>query len=144
MESGLSLQIENNFAAINPASEKMRAHLASCGAPGEATFLADLIVEELVTNTIKYGYDDDARHFIDVTVDFQEGRLSIEIRDDGHEFNPLLQESPDTTLSAEERQIGGLGIHLVREMTDDVRYERRGHENVVIATKTFPPNPSAC
>lgn len=136
--SKLDLQIENNFAAIAPASERMRAHLESLGAPAAAVFLADLVIEELVTNTIKYGYDDTNAHCVHVSVDFSDGTLTLEVRDDGHEFNPLSRESPDVTLPAEQRDIGGLGIHLVCQMSDDVRYERRDGWNVVIATKRFP------
>lgn len=135
--SQLVLQIDNNFAAIAPASERMRAHLEAIGAPPAAVFLADLVIEELVTNTIKYGYDDANAHCVHVSVDFSGNTLTIEVRDDGHEFNPLSRETPDVTLPAEQRDIGGLGIHLVCQMSDDVRYERRDGWNVVTATKTF-------
>lgn len=139
----LSLELANDFAALAPASARMREFLGACGAPGAAEFLADLVVEELVTNAIKYGYDDEAGHRVHVRVEFHGGRLCLEVRDDGREFNPLAQCAPDTTLAAEHRDIGGLGIHLVRQMTDEVRYERRGRENVVTAIKTFPAEPDA-
>lgn len=134
----ISLQIDNDFAALGPVSNQVREFLCGCDAPPAAEFLTDLVIEELVTNTIKYGYDDKAAHRIHVCIEFHDGRLCIEIRDNGHAFDPLAQEAPDLTLSAEERPIGGLGIHLVRQMTDDVRYERRGDENIVTATKQFP------
>lgn len=136
---GLTLDIGNDFAALRPASERLREFLAERGAPEVAAFLADLVLEELVTNTIKYGYDDTAPHCIHVDVDFADGRLSLAVRDDGHAFNPLELASPDTTLSAEHRNIGGLGIHLVRQMTDSLTYERRDGWNVVRAGKDFPP-----
>ncbi len=134
----LSLQVANDFAALGPVSAQVRDFLCACRAPDAACFLTDLVIEELVTNTIKYGYDDASAHQILVKVAFHEGHLCIEVRDNGHAFDPLAQEAPDFTLPADERPIGGLGIHLVRQMTDDVRYERRGGENVVIATKAFP------
>jgi anti-sigma regulatory factor (Ser/Thr protein kinase) len=135
--TSLSLEIANDFAALAPASARVREFLDGCAAPGAASFLADLVIEELVTNTIKYGYDDAGAHAIALRVAYDEGRLFIEVRDDGRAFNPLEQAAPDTTLPAEQRDIGGLGIHLVRQMTDSVVYERRGHENVVVATKRF-------
>ena len=52
-------------------------------------------------------------------------------------FNPLESKDPDTSLSAEERQIGGLGIFLVKKTMDEMRYERRGEENVLRITKLF-------
>jgi len=142
--AGLKLQIANDFAALGPASAEVRDYLCGCKAPDAACFLTDLVIEELVTNTIKYGYDDAAAHRICVKVTFADGRLSIEVRDNGHPFDPLAQEAPDLSLPADERPIGGLGIHLVRQMTDHVRYERQGNENVVTATKTFPTEASAC
>ncbi len=133
----LTLEIGNDFAALRPASERLREFLAECRAPEAAAFLADLVIEELVTNTIKYGYADRAPHCIHVGVDFTAERLAIEIRDDGQAFDPLALAAPDITLAAEERDIGGLGIHLVRQMTDSLTYERRGIWNVVRAEKTF-------
>ena len=140
----ITLQLANDFAALAPASVKVRSFLGSCRAPDAACFLADLVIEELVTNAIKYGFDDTEAHGISVEIKYHKNRLRIEVRDNGHAFNPLAQEAPDFTLAAEDRPIGGLGIHLVRQMTDDVCYERRGDENVVTATKTFPAEPPAC
>lgn len=133
----LALDLTNDFAALRPASARVSAYLAEAGAPDEALFLAQLVLEELVTNTIKYGYDDAAAHQIHVTVSFTDARLTLTLRDDGHPFDPTAQAAPDLTLPAEERGIGGLGLHLVRQMTDEVRYERRDGGNVVTATKTF-------
>jgi anti-sigma regulatory factor (Ser/Thr protein kinase) len=140
----LHLELVNDFAALGPASGQVRDFLCECRAPDAACFLADLVIEELVTNTIKYGYDQAGAHPIHVNVKFHDGHLCIEVRDKGHPFDPLAQEAPDLSLSADDRPIGGLGIHLVRQMTDDVRYERRGEENIVVATKAFPAEPSAC
>jgi anti-sigma regulatory factor (Ser/Thr protein kinase) len=134
---GLDLQIANNLGALCAGNERVREFLGKCAAPTEAAFLAELVIEELVTNTIKYGYDDDGEHVIRVSVRFEAGALTIEVRDDGHAFNPLEQANPDFSIPAEERPIGGLGLHLVRQMTDEVRYERQNGENVVVATKTF-------
>ncbi len=134
----LTLQVTNDFAALGPVSAQVRDFLCACHAPDAACFLTDLVIEELVTNTIKYGYDDGDTHDIHVSVNFHKGCLRIEVRDRGNAFDPLAQEAPDLTLPTDERPIGGLGIHLVRQMTDDVHYERRGEENVVVATKGFP------
>jgi len=61
--------------------------------------------------------------------------LILTISDNGPPFDPFARAAPDTTLSIEERQIGGLGIHLVRQMMDEVSYERREGRNVTILTK---------
>jgi serine/threonine-protein kinase RsbW len=134
----LSLHLANDFTALGPASDEVREFLCNCSAPDAATFFADLVIEELVTNTIKYGYDDAVSHAIHVDLEFDRGRLCIAVRDSGHPFDPLAQAPPDFSIPADERPIGGLGIHLVRQMSDEVRYERRENENVVTASKAFP------
>ncbi|MHC4589893.1 MAG: ATP-binding protein, partial [Planctomycetota bacterium] len=62
-------------------------------------------------------------------------RLVIEVLDDGRPFNPFSQESPDTTLPLEARRVGGLGIHLVQRVMDEVSYERRIDKNLVKLVK---------
>ncbi|HEY8899594.1 MAG TPA: ATP-binding protein [Chthoniobacterales bacterium] len=135
---GLTLEIGNDFSALRPASGALREFLTERGAPEAASFLADLVLEELVTNTIKYGYDDAGAHCIHVDVDFAAGRLGIAVRDDGRPFDPLDRPAPDVTLPADQRDIGGLGLHLVRQMTDSLTYERRDGWNIVRAEKDFP------
>ena len=96
-----------------------------------------MVFDELLNNVISYGYQDDAEHLIDVHVDVYPNYLSVVIKDDGVPFNPFTCEDPDTTLSIEERDIGGLGIHLVRNVMDEVSYERKVNQNVVTLLKRF-------
>ncbi len=63
--------------------------------------------------------------------------LIVSITDDGVPFNPLAETAPDTTLSIEDRQIGGLGIHIVVNMVDDISYQRTADKNVLTLTKSF-------
>ncbi len=92
----------------------------------------NLILEELLTNVILYGYQDHEQHLIYVTFTLNESGLNLEIEDDGIEFNPLERPEVDTTQLLEERSIGGLGIHFVRSLTRDIRYERRDALNFLI------------
>ena len=73
-------------------------------------------------------------HF-DIQVELDRERLSVTVEDEGLPFNPFARSAPDTTLSLEEREIGGLGIHLVRKMMDEVSYVRRTGRNVVNVVK---------
>ena len=61
----------------------------------------------------------------------------IEILDDGRPFNPFAQATPDTTLPLEARRVGGLGIHLVQKVMDEVSYERRIDKNLVKLVKSI-------
>lgn len=98
-------------------------------------FVLQIVVEELVTNVIDYGGVPAGQHAATVELSAQEGELVISIRDRGCEYNPLLREDPDTTLPAEQRPIGGLGVHFCKKLTDSQSYERAGDCNVLILRK---------
>lgn len=133
----LSLSFRNDFSELPALAESVTVFLESHEAPADAIFAANLAIEELVTNIIKYGYDDQEAHAIDIRLSLANNVLQIEIHDDGHEFNPFDQPEPDTTLPAEERNIGGLGIHFVRKMLDSCVYLRQNGANIVTVTKNL-------
>ena len=83
----------------------------------------DLVLDELLTNTISYGYADEAEHWITIRLSWQPDKLTVELEDDARPFNPLERATPDLNVPLEERSIGGLGIHLVRHMTDRAEYQ---------------------
>ena len=98
--------------------------------PPDLVYQVDLVLEELIVNTVSYGYDDDARHEIEVTLTSDADVFTVEIIDDGHAFNPLNDApEPDLDAGIEDRPIGGLGIHLMRVMMDDVHYRREKNKN---------------
>lgn len=94
-------------------------------------------LDELLKNTIAYGFAKRQAGSGEVTVEVERraDRVSVTLTDDGTPFDPFARVAPDTTLSVERRRIGGLGIHLVRKMMDEVSYERRGDRNVVVLAK---------
>jgi anti-sigma regulatory factor (Ser/Thr protein kinase) len=106
------------------------------GLPAAIRRGVSVALDELLANTIAYGGA--ARIVVDVRL--HPNRLSVMLIDDGKPFDPFGQEAPPaplpgTALPLEERSIGGEGIHLVRRLMDDVRYERRADRNVVVLTK---------
>lgn len=92
-------------------------------------------LDELLKNTIEYGFA--GRPGGEVTVEAELGpdRMKVTLTDDGAPFDPLDRVSPDTTLSVDTRRIGGLGIHLVRKMMDEVSYQRQADRNVLVLEK---------
>jgi anti-anti-sigma factor len=94
-------------------------------------------LDELLNNTIAYGFagrggGDGA---VSIEVELRSDRLCVTLTDNGKPFNPFETSAPDTALPVEERQIGGLGIHLARGLMDEVAYHRRADRNVVSLTK---------
>jgi anti-sigma regulatory factor (Ser/Thr protein kinase) len=90
----------------------------------------NLVVEELISNIISYGYDDDLKHDIILDFQFDKESISLEIIDDAKEFNPVDIADADTTSEISERKTGGMGIHLVKNLTDAFSYHREGTKNI--------------
>ncbi len=137
MAHALTLRIKNAFTEIPTVSETASNWLAERNAPPAADYLANLALEELITNCIKYGYDDALEHVIEIELKFSGGELVLTVVDDGHPFNPLEQPEPDTDLPVEDRPIGGLGIHLLRKMSDHMEYTRLENQNRLTLRKSF-------
>lgn len=90
-----------------------------------------LCLEEIFTNILRYAFQDDGRHRIDFRFRLGEETLEISIEDDGIPFNPLDNPRPDIHAALQDRQVGGLGIHLVRSMMDRVTYDRKDDKNIL-------------
>lgn len=111
------------------ASPDMPADEALC-------FKLRLSIEEAVENVVKYAYEGGIGWLeVGTTLDKDTLILTIELRDAGVPFNPLTREDPDITLSAEEREIGGLGIFLCKKMMDSLNYRYEDGNNILTMTK---------
>ncbi len=123
------IQFLNNFEALARATESALQFLAQAAASAGAVNAANLALEEMATNIIKYGYDDQATHEILLRLELVPGAIALTLEDDGHPFDPLRAPEPDIHLPLEEREPGGLGIHLIRKMAQRMAYERSGGRN---------------
>lgn len=101
------------------------------------TMNINLVLEEAVTNVIFYAFNDEKRHEIIILVSLENRVLKIEIIDDGLPFDPTNRPMPDVTLSAEDREIGGLGIYLIQQIMDTVKYSRIDNNNILTLTKNI-------
>lgn len=131
----LTLQVPGTIDAILPATVQAEAWLVEQQVSFEAMYLVSLAIEELVTNCIKYGYQDSNNHTIDFLLSVSEGTLRLDVIDDGSPFNPLEATRPDLSLPPEKRPIGGVGLHLLRELADEMNYERKDGTNRLRLTK---------
>jgi anti-sigma regulatory factor (Ser/Thr protein kinase) len=95
-----------------------------------------IVIEEIVTNIVKYGYAPGVPPGLaELTLDHKDGRVEIEIADDGLAFDPFDQPGPDLDASVEDRPVGRLGIHIVKALTDEALYARVDNRNVVRLTR---------
>lgn len=106
--------------------------------PPETRRSVSVALDELLTNTLAYGVAGRPDGEVSVEVELLKDRVCATVSDNGRPFNPLEVAAPDTKLSVEDRTIGGLGIHLIRQMMDEVVYERRDDHNVVSLAKLLP------
>ncbi|MDR0652945.1 MAG: ATP-binding protein [Synergistaceae bacterium] len=102
------------------------------GNGGDVTAL-ELIADEILANITNYSRAEEYPVTLEIGV--KNGVVSMTFIDSGIPFDPTAVSSPDTELSAGEREIGGLGIHMVRCMTDEISYERAGDKNVLTVKK---------
>jgi serine/threonine-protein kinase RsbW len=129
MEKTLTLRIANDPAELVRLAEQVGDFLAGHDAAPGTAYKVSLALEELVTNTVKYGYDDRNRHEIEVSLAWEPPHLVLRLEDDGHPFDPLAAPAPDMGAPLETRTVGGLGLHLVRQMADAFTYRRAGDRN---------------
>ena len=101
------------------------------------TMKMNLAIEEAVVNVMNYAYPSGVKGEVRIEAGVREGYVEFVISDDGTPFNPTEVEDADTTLSAEERQIGGLGIFLVKHIMDIVEYKYVDGQNVLTLRKNL-------
>jgi anti-sigma regulatory factor (Ser/Thr protein kinase) len=130
-----SVSLKNDLSEIELLATTIDSFCQQSGLSSKITHDTHLVLEEVVTNSISYGFDDDALHMIEVMLELNENELQIVVRDDGRPFNPLEAPPPDLSLPLEDREIGGLGIFLVRKFMDEVSYAREGSFNVLAMKK---------
>ena len=131
----IELSLVNDLRELAVAAERVDAFCAEHGLSPDVAFAVNVSVDELLTNTISYGFDDGGRHRIEMTVRMESSVLVVELADDAKPYDPTTAPHPDIAAPIEERPIGGLGVHFVRELMDGFRYRRSDGRNIVTLTK---------
>jgi sigma-B regulation protein RsbU (phosphoserine phosphatase) len=134
----LRIRLEPELSEIARLNSEFKTFADLHGLQATLVQRLSIAFDELINNIVSYGYRGaEDPEPIEVEMDLRHGHLVISVRDSGIPFNPFVQVSPDTTLSMEEREIGGLGIHMVKQLMDEVAYTRRGPHNVVTLKKSL-------
>lgn len=130
-----TLKLSNKISELETIRLTLDELVEKWSLPSALGMTLNLVLEEAFTNVVNYAFDDSHEHFIEVVFEKQDKTLSICLIDDGKYFDPTQNETPDLSLSAEERSIGGLGIYLMKSMMDKVDYKRKTAKNLLCMQK---------
>lgn len=135
----LLLVLKNDLSELARIADEIESHGNACGWPARWIMNLNLSLDELITNTVSYGYRDTDEHEIRVTLTERDGALVTVLEDDGVAFDPFTSApAPDLEADVEERRIGGLGVYFVKTLMDDVAYERFDNCNRITLIQRTP------
>lgn len=137
MSEALDLHLANDLVAMAGLAEAVERFGAAHRLPADIVNALQVVVDEIVTSAITHGYAPGVRGEIAVRLQHRTDSIEIEIEDDGVPFDPLQAPPPNLGLPAAERPIGGLGIHIVRDLMDKVSYARLDGRNLLKLVKNF-------
>ena len=132
-----SLTLPNDINTIPQLNEFIDAVCEELEIDMALAMSLNLAMEEAVVNVMDYAYPEGTEGEVDIEAIADEAQLHFTISDSGKPFDPTAKEEVDTTLSAEERPIGGLGIHLIRQLMDNISYERKDGKNILRLSKNI-------
>ena len=123
---------------IETVTDFVNEQLEALDCPMKAQVQIDIAIDELFGNIAHYAYNPEIGKAT-VRVEVIEDSLAVTITfiDNGVPYDPLAKADPDTTLSAEEREIGGLGIYMVKKSMDEITYEYRDGQNILAIKKNL-------
>ena len=130
-----SFKLKNIPSEQNTLCRNLAQFGNSLGLTKKFIFQPNIVLDKLFTNIITYGFTDDSDHWIEIAISHEDGILVIRIEDTGVPFDPGMIQSPAPVNTAEDCKVGGLGIHLINKLMDDVSYQRCGDKNIVILRK---------
>lgn len=135
MRPGFRMSVGADPGAVWKVKAAVERFAETHDVPADVRRSLKVALDELLANAFSHGMARRDDRSVTVEVALDGDRLTVTLTDDGPPFDPFGQAAPDTTLAVDERPIGGLGIHLVRELMDEVSYERRNEQNVVVLVK---------
>ena len=129
------IELGNELEEMTKVMTALAEFSADVGLDKGVAQAAELVLDELLNNVINHAYLDAKHHTIVVDMSIAEQALQIIISDDGIPFNPFAHKDPDLKSSLEEREVGGVGLFLVKKFMDECSYERLEDRNIVTLVK---------
>ena len=133
-----SFELNSQLSELKALNQHLIAFGRHNGLPDLSISEINICLDELFTNIVSYGFNDDLEHKIKFTMMVDDKILTAIIEDDGEPFNPLKKKAVKLPKNVDSAKIGGLGIHITRELMNEVSYERKGRLNRLILKKSIP------
>lgn len=132
------LNIDAKAENIAGVTDFINEQIAGCGCSGRTQIYIDVAADELFSNIVKYAYGN-KKGTVTIRTEIKTQPLSVMITfiDSGIPYDPLKSKDPDTVSSADKREIGGLGIYIVKKSMDSVGYEYKDGKNIITITKNL-------
>lgn len=135
MRNGFRMSVGAHPGGVGEVNAAFAGFAEAHTLPAAVRRSVNVALDELLVNVLSHGRTGRDPCSVTVEVELDQERVTVILTDDGPPFDPFGRDAPDTTLSVEERPIGGLGIHLVGQLMDQVSYQRREGHNVVVLVK---------
>jgi len=137
MQKHKQLKIRNDISELNRVVAFLDELEEKWKFPAHLKSSINLVLEEALTNIIFYAFDKNTENEITIELETEGNQLEIILTDSGKPYDPTQQKEPDINLSAEDRPIGGLGIFLIKQMMDQVSYQRIDNTNQLSMVKKW-------
>lgn len=137
MDKIYSAIIVNSLDELARLCHATHEFMSQANIPSSAIYKIDLSLEELLTNVVKYGYDDQIHHNITVSLIISEDKIILTTQDDSREFDPTIVRDIELQEDILNRKVGGVGLHLTRNMVDSITYCRKNGINIVSVIVLF-------
>ena len=134
-EGSITIHLTADVREIERLNRLVRQFGELHDVPSRTLYAVNLALDELVTNVILYGYEDGSGKDVVIKLETAGRELVAAVADEAKAFNPLEVAPPDLSAPLEDRQLGGLGVHLVRSLMDRVSYARENDKNVLTIRK---------
>lgn len=132
MKDNFRLKIEGNLENLSCIGDFVAGCMSEFSLDAHKTFRVQMAVDEACTNIIKYGNRDFCHTInLDIICNRKNNNIFVTIEDNGIHFNPLKVAPPDLNAKLEDRKVGGLGIHFIRTLMEEIKYERKSGKNIL-------------
>ena len=135
MRHGFRMSVGAQAGGVGEVNAAFARFAETHALPATVRRSVNVALDELLANALSHGQSGRDPCSVTIEVELDQERVTVILTDDGTPFDPFGRDAPDTGLSVEDRPIGGLGLHLVGQLMDQVSYQRRDGHNIVVLVK---------